>query len=95
MIFLIRVFTLLNCKDCLRHLQVLKDYCNRTPAKLEVIDVDSEANLPLIFKHKIEKIPHTICYDIQGNILHNIAGIKTHDQFEDIVYYGIDPDSQD
>lgn len=94
MIFLIKVFTLLNCKDCLRHLQTLKDYCNRTPAKLEIIDVDREENLPLIFKHKIEKIPHTICYDIRGNILHSIAGVKTHEQFDNIVYYGIDDEEE-
>lgn len=90
MIFLIKVFTLLNCKDCLRHLQMLKDYCNRTPARLEIIDVDDEKNLPLIFKHKIEAIPHTICYNINGDILHSIAGVKTHEQFEDIVYYGVE-----
>lgn len=90
MIFLIKVFTLLNCKDCLRHLQMLKDYCNRTPTRLEIIDVDNEKNLPLIFEHKIEAIPHTICYNIKGDIMHSIAGVKTTEEFIDIVYYGVE-----
>lgn len=90
MIFLIKVFTLLNCKDCLRHLKMLKEYCDRTPTQLEIIDVDDEKNLPLIFEHKIEAIPHTICYNVRGEIMHSIAGVKTIDEFEDIVYYAID-----
>ncbi len=90
MIFLIKVFTLLNCKDCLRHLRMLKEYCNRTPTQLEVIDVDKEENLPLIFKHKIESIPHTLCYNIKGDIIHTILGVKTPEEFDDIVYYGIE-----
>ena len=88
MIFLIKVFTLLNCKDCLRHLQTLKDYCDRTPTNLEIIDVDDEKNLPLIFKYRIEAIPHTICYNIAGDVVHSIPGVKTPEEFDSIVYYG-------
>jgi hypothetical protein len=86
MIFLIRVFTYLNCVDCRRHLDTLEEYCMRTPAQLEVIDVDREENLPLAFQHKIEGIPHTLCYDIRGNVLHSFFGVKTVDQFADIIY---------
>ena len=51
--------------------------------------MDDEKNLHLIFEYKIEFIPYTICYDIRGNILHKISGVKTIEEFEDIVYYGI------
>jgi len=86
MVFLIRVFTLLNCIDCLKHLQTLQSYCDRTPANLQIIDVDKEENLPLIFEHKIEGIPHTICYDISGNIICSFEGIKTPEEFDLILY---------
>jgi hypothetical protein len=94
MIFLIRVFTYLNCKDCAKHLKTLREYCSRSPANLEITDVDDEKNLHLIFEHKIEFIPYTICYDIRGNILHKISGVKTIEEFEDIVYYGIQDESE-
>jgi hypothetical protein len=53
---------------------------------LQIIDVDKEENLPLIFEHKIEGIPHTICYDISGNIICSFEGIKTPEEFDLILY---------
>jgi hypothetical protein len=86
MIFLIKVFTYLNCIDCALHLQTLQQYCERTPANLEIIDVDDEKNLPLIFHYKISGIPHTICYDIRGNIICSFFGVKTPEEFDQIIY---------
>ena len=86
MIFLIRVFTYLNCTDCKRHLDTLRQYCSRTPAELQIIDVDNESNLPLIFEYKIQGVPHTICYDINGNIIHSFFGVKTPEEFTDITF---------
>jgi len=86
MIFLIRVFTYINCIDCKRHLESLREYCARTPAELQIIDVDDENNLPLIFEYKIQGVPHTICYDINGKVLHSFFGVKTFEEFMDITY---------
>ena len=86
MIFLIKVFTLLNCVDCLRHLKVLQEYCDRTPANLEIIDIDDEKNLSQIFEHKIQGIPHTICYNIRGEIVCSFFGVKNAQEFDEIVY---------
>lgn len=86
MIFLIKVFTLLNCKDCLCHLQMLKEYCDRTPTNLEVIDIDDEKNLSTILDHKIQGIPHTICYNISGEIIISFFGVKSAQEFDQIVY---------
>jgi len=87
MIFLIRVFTYLNCKDCIKHLQTLRDYCARTPTGLEIIDIDKEENIPLLFEHNLSAIPHTICYNIRGEIMHSFGGVKTPEEFDCIVYY--------
>jgi hypothetical protein len=86
MIFLIKVFMILNCIDCLRHLKTLKDYCARTPANLEIVDIDDEKNLDLILDSKIEGIPHTICYNIRGEIVCSFFGVKTAEEFDQIVY---------
>ena len=89
MIFLIKVFTYLNCTDCLRHLKTLRDYCERTPTSLEIIDIDKEENIPLLFEYKITGIPHTLCYNIRGEIIHSFSGVKTPEEFDDIVYHRI------
>lgn len=65
---------------------MLREYCNRTPTSLEIIDVDLEENLPLIFKHSIAGIPHTVCYNIRGEILHSFFGVKTDEEFNNILY---------
>ena len=89
MIFLIKVFTYVNCVDCLRHLKTLRDYCDRTPTILEIIDIDKEENIPLIFEYNIIGIPHTLCYNIRGEIMHSFPGVKTAEEFDDIVYHRI------
>ena len=73
----------------MRHIQTLREYCDRTPTRLEIIDVDVEENLPLIFEYKIAGVPHTICYNIRGEIMYSFFGVKTPEEFDDIVYYGI------
>ena len=89
MIFLIKVFTYVNCTDCLKHLKTLRDYCDRTPTTLQIIDVDKEENLHLIFEYKIVSIPHTICYNIRGEVLHSFGGVKTPEELDDIIYYRV------
>jgi thioredoxin-related protein len=54
---------------------------------LQIIDIDKEENIPLIFEYKIDGIPHTICYNIRGEIMHSFPGVKTPEEFDNIVYY--------
>lgn len=71
----------MNCTDCQRHLDTLRRYCDQTPASLHIIDVDDEKNLPLIFEYKIQGVPHTLCYNIRGEVLHSFFGVKTYEEF--------------
>jgi len=73
----------------LRHLKTLRDYCDRTPTSLEIIDVDKEENIPLIIEYKIAGVPHTICYNIRGEIMYSFPGVKTAEEFDDIVYHRV------
>jgi len=86
MIFLIKLYSLLDCIDCLKYQQVVQEYCDRTPTELQIIDVDDFNNLSIILNAKIKGIPYTVFYDIHGSVIFNLEGVHSAEDFDQFIY---------
>ena len=86
MIFLIKLFTILNCIDCKKYQQVIQDYINKYSIELQIIDVDNIDNLNLVLDSKIQSIPYAVFYNIHGSVMFSIEGVHSEEEFDTIIY---------
>jgi hypothetical protein len=64
----LRIYTIINCKDCSAYHKIVDEVCEEYQMSKTLIDVDKpqnlEQNLLEMIKYKVKAIPHTIvCVD--------------------------------
>jgi hypothetical protein len=85
-----RVYTIINCKDCVGYHKILDEICLEYNMEKVLIDVDKpqnlEQNLLEMIEYKVKAIPHTLlCLD--GKPITGKPGILTKEEVLELINY--------
>jgi len=67
-------------------MKVVETYCNKFSTELQIIDIDNLDNLDTILAARIQSIPFTVFYDIDGTVKFTSMGVMNTEEFDMLIY---------